>query len=274
MKTFRILLVVFLGCYSLLEGPLPMAPGGGSEITVDGEADKRSQAVRRLQEGENRPCPATMLEGEFMQMYEAGAKNQAKALGIELIVLGKQGDNEAEANFVYEAIDLGVDGIIIDHGLSETMVKPAADVLAKGIPVVAFDVDLKILRSTRSHRTTPRMGRISRSTLVKDFNGKALVGYTYVAGILPLDKRNVSWVKIKQANARIVEVAQTGTLDSPISVKNADQAKAVLQANPEIVAWLAMYDEIAKGIYMALEELNLTAKSVFTASTSPPRTSK
>ena len=201
MKTFRILLVVSMGLLLVV---------GGAFANGSNEAGQKSPSTVKLT---NAPKPfdgskkvrialvRQMVEGEFMQMYEAGAKKQAQALGIELTILGKQMDNQAEANFVYQAIDLGVDGIIIDHGLSETMMKPAADVVAKGIPVVAFDVDLKNPQINQIAQDDFAHGTNIGSTIVKDFNGKALVGYTFLAGILPLDKRNVSWVKIKQANA-------------------------------------------------------------------------
>ena len=84
-----------------------------------------------------------MVEGEFMQMYRAGAQRQADLMGVKLTIFGKNMDNQAQANFIYQAINMKVDGIVIDHGLSETMMKPAQDALAAGIPVVAFDVDLK-----------------------------------------------------------------------------------------------------------------------------------
>ena len=138
--------------------------------------------------------------------------------------------------------------------------KPAADAVAKGIPVVAFDVDCKNPQINQIAQDDGANGMNIAKTLVADFNGKALVGYTNVAGFLPLDKRDVSWEKVKKANPGITEVSRTGTLDSPISVKNADQAKAVFQAHPDIVAWLAMYDEFAKGINMALDELDMNSK--------------
>ncbi len=260
MKAYRIPVIVVMALALV---------AGGVFASGSSEGDQKGQTVAKLK-GAPKPFDGSkkirvalvrqLVEGEFMQMYEAGAKKQAQALGIELTILGKQNDNQAEANFVYQAADLGVDGIIIDHGLSETMMKPAADVVAKGIPVVAFDVDLKHPQINQIAQDDYLHGKNIGSTIVKDFSAKALVGYTFLAGCLPLDKRNVSWVEIKKANPGIVEVGQTGTFDSPISVKNADQAKAVLLAHPEIQAWLATYDEMAKGIFMALEELNMTKK--------------
>ena len=82
------------------------------------------------------------LEGEFLQMWQTGSQKQADLMGIKLTVLGKNMDNQAQADFIYQAINMKVDGIILDHGLTETLSKPAADAVAAGIPVVAFDVDV------------------------------------------------------------------------------------------------------------------------------------
>lgn len=261
MKVSRILLAAFLGLILVAGGAFA---NGSSESGQKGQpAAVQLKNAPKPFDGSKKVRLALvrqLVEGEFMQMFEAGAKKQAAALGIELTVLGKQNDNQAEANFVYQAADMGVDGIIIDHGLSETMSKPAADIVDKGIPVVAFDVDLKNPKINQVAQDDYLHGKNIGTTLLNDFNAKVLVGYTTFPGCLPLDKRDVSWVEIKKANPGLVQVVQTGTFDSPISVKNADQAKAVLQAHPEIQAWLATYDEMAKGVFMALKELNLTSK--------------
>lgn len=207
-----------------------------------------------------------MTEGEFMQTYRAGAQIQANLMGIKLTVFGKSMDNQAQASFIYQAINMGVDGIIIDHGLSETMTKPAADAVKAGIPVVAFDVDLKNSSITQIAQDDELLGMLAIRAMVEDFKGKANVGYVNIAGILPLDKRDKSWKKIKKQYPNIKEIVKTGTLASPIASKNADQVKAVLRANPSINAFFAPYDELGKGVVMALRELRIQDKiKVYTA---------
>ena len=49
-------------------------------------------------------------------------------------------------------------------------------------------------------------------------------------------------------------------MESPFSVKNADQVKAVLRTNPNINAYFAPFDEFAKGVVMAFNETNMTDK--------------
>jgi len=206
-----------------------------------------------------------MVEGEFMQLWRAGAQQQADLMGIKLTVLGKNMDNKAEADFVYQAISMGVDAIIIDHGLSETMTKPAEDALAAGIPVIAFDVDLGNPAIPQIAQDDHALGLMALEQMVEDFNAQVNVGYVYVSGILPLDKRDESFTKIKNENPGVVEIVRTGTLESPFSVKNADQVSASLRANPEITAYFSPFDEFAKGVVMALEEMDRTDILVYSA---------
>ena len=244
-----VVLGLFFGANSALAGGLKGAPA-----PFDGSKKIRVALIRQ------------MTEGEFMQTYRAGAQIQANLLGIKLIVFGKSMDNQAEANFVYQAINMKVDGIIIDHGLSETMMKPAADAIKAGIPVVAFDVDLKNPQIPQIAQDDELLGMLALKQMVKDFNGKANVGYVSIAGILPLDKRDRSWKKIKKEYPGIKQIVKTGTLESPIAAKNADQVKAVLLAHPEINAFFAPYDELGKGVVQALREARKNDKvKVYTA---------
>ena len=201
-----------------------------------------------------------MVEGEFMQMWQDGAQKQADLMGIKLTVFGKNMDNQAQSDFIYQAINMKVDGIILDHGLTETLSKPAADAVAAGIPVVAFDVDVKHPEINQIAQDDHVLGRMSLDAMNKDYNQKANIGYVYFAGILPLDKRDQSFTEFKKEFPNMKEIVRTGTVESPFSVKNAEQVKAVLKANPQINAYFAPYDEFAKGVVLALEEEGLTDK--------------
>lgn len=196
-----------------------------------------------------------LQEGEFMQMYRAGIEAQAAALGMRVTLLGRHNDAQSQANAVGQAINLGVDGIVVQHGLTETMVGPVQDALDAGIPVVAFDVDVQNANVPQVAQNDPQHGRNAIEAIRQDFDAQVQMGYVRVAGILPLDKRDGPIQEVINANPGMEIVVQTGTLDSPIAVRNADQATAALRANPEVTAYLAPYDEFAKGIVLALEEL-------------------
>jgi len=248
---FFLIVSMFVGAGTLFAGGGAESRGGpvteiaGAPAPFDGSTGRQLHIAHL----------SYLQEGEFMQMYRAGVESQAALLGMRVTVLGRHTDAQSQANAVSQAINLGVDGIVIQHGLTETMVGPAQEALDAGIPVVAFDVDLENPRIPQIAQNDPQHGRNAIDAIVSDFNGQVDMAYVRVAGILPLDKRDgpIQDVVARERGVRIV--AQTGTLDSPISTQNAGQATAVLRANPSIRAYLAPYDEFAKGIVMALEEI-------------------
>ena len=81
--------------------------------------------------------------GDFFQSYLAGVEAQAKALGVQLQVLDSRQDAALQADMVDQAIALGVQGIIIQHGLTESMKEAAKRAVDAGIKVVAFDVNVE-----------------------------------------------------------------------------------------------------------------------------------
>ena len=81
--------------------------------------------------------------GDFFQAYLSGVEAQAKALGVDLRVLDSRQDAALQADMVDQAIALGVQGIIIQHGLTESMKDAAQRAVDAGIKVVAFDVNVE-----------------------------------------------------------------------------------------------------------------------------------
>lgn len=201
-----------------------------------------------------------IVEGEFMQMWQEGAQKQADLMGIQLTVFGKNMDDQAQADFVYQAINMQVDGIILDHGLTEILSKPAADAIAAGIPVVAFDVDVQNPEINQIAQDDHALGRIVLDAMNKDYNQQANIGYVYFAGILPLDKRDQAFTEFKKEFPNMKEITRTGTIESPLYIKNAELVKATLKSNPNVNAYFAPYDEFAKGVIIALDEEGLNNK--------------
>ncbi len=255
MRRLMSVLLVLLLAFTAM----PVFSGGGAEgdvtfVSEDAPAPFDGSTGERLTIAHL----SYLQEGEFMQMYRAGVEAQAAALGMDVVVLGRHTDAQSQANAVDQAINLGVAGVVIQHGLTETMMEPAQRLLDAGIPVVAFDVDVMNDNIPQVAQNDPQHGRNAINAILEDFNNDVDMAYVRVAGILPLDQRDGPIQEAVNANPNVDIVAQTGTLDSPISVNNADQAIAVLRANPNIQAYLAPYDEFAKGIVLALEDLGLT----------------
>ena len=159
---------------------------------------------------------------------------------------------------VDQAIALGVDGIVIQHGLTESMQDAAQRAIDAGIKVVAFDVNVENDAIPQIEQSDYLLGKLALEQAIVDNGDAWKAGYVYVPGIAPLDRRHEAWMDIKEANPGIDEVAQFGTLDNPIANSIANQARSVLQANPDITVMFAPYDEFAKGVKIAVDEAGLT----------------
>ncbi len=198
--------------------------------------------------------------GDFFQAYLSGVETQAKALGVDLRVLDSRQDAALQADMVDQAIALGVDGIIIQHGLTESMKEAAQRAVDAGIKVVAFDVNVENKAIPQIEQSDYLLGKLALEQAIKDNGNSFKAGYVYVPGIAPLDRRDKAWQDVRKENPGIEETAVFGTLDNPIANSNANQARSVLQANPDITVMFAPYDEFAKGVKIAVDEASLTDK--------------
>ncbi len=218
----------------------------GAPAPFDGSGTPRVALVRYLS------------TGDFFQAYLSGVQRQAEALGIELRVFDSRQDAALQSDMMDQAIGLGVDGIIVQHGLTESMQPAVQRALDAGIKVVAFDVNVDNEAVPQIEQSDRDLARLALEQAVAD-NGESFeAGYVYVAGIAPLDRRDETWTEFKERYPGIEEVARFGTLDNPIANSVANQAAAVLRANPNINVMFAPYDEFAKGVKIAVDEAGLS----------------
>lgn len=196
--------------------------------------------------------------GDFFQSYLSGVENQAAEIGLDLRIFDSRQDAALQADMVDQAIALGVDGIIIQHGLTESMKDAAQRAVDAGIKVVAFDVDVENDAIPQIEQSDYLLGQLALEQALADNGNAFTAGYVYVPGIAPLDRRDVAWKDIKTDNPDIVEAAVFGTLDNPIANSIANQARSVLQANPNISVVFAPYNEFAKGVKIAVDEAGMT----------------
>jgi simple sugar transport system substrate-binding protein len=198
--------------------------------------------------------------GDFFQAYQAGAQAQAKALGVDLRVFPGRQDASEQREQILQAINLGVDGIVIDHGLPEALSDVVEQALAKNIKVVAFDVNLNNPKIPQVEQSDHRLAELALDQAIKDNGTSFKAGYVYVAGFAPLDRRNEVWEKVKAAHPGIEQKAQFGAVSDTTATTTADQAKAALRANPDISVVFAPYDEFARGVKLAAADLGIGDK--------------
>jgi simple sugar transport system substrate-binding protein len=207
--------------------------------------------------------------GDFFQAYLSGVEKQSAALGVDLRVFDSRQDAALQADMVDQAIALGVQGIIVQHGLTESMQAAVQRAVDAGIKVVAFDVNVENAAVPQVEQSDRDLARLALEQAVVD-NGEAwTAGYVYVPGIAPLDRRDETWKAVKAKYAGITEVAEFGTLDNPIANSVANQARSVLSAHPDITVMFAPYDEFAKGVKIAVDEAGMNGKvSIYSADVS------
>jgi simple sugar transport system substrate-binding protein len=200
---------------------------------------------------------AQLSAGDYFEQWRAGAEAQADELGITLDFLGADGDNDRHALNLQQAIDSEADAIIVDHGFPETIQPVIGAAVEAGIPLVAFDVDPGDHPVVTLSQSDEEIAGRVLDVLEQDTGGAGEVIYVYVSGFAPLDRRDAVWQQFKEDHPDISEVAQIGIVSDNTAAQVAEQAKAALQANPDVTAIFAPYDEFAKGAVQAIQELGL-----------------
>lgn len=203
---------------------------------------------------------AYLSTGDFYQAYQAGAQQQAKAIGIDLRIYPGRQDAAEQRIQIEQAINQKVSAIIVDHGLPESLKDVVQKALDAGIKVVAFDVNLDNAKVPQIEQSDHALARKALEQAVLE-NGKNFkAGYVYVAGFAPLDRRNEVWTEFKAAHKDVAEKARFGAVNATTAASVADQAKAALRANPDISVVFAPYDEFARGVKIAAQELGISKK--------------
>ena len=212
-----------------------------------------------------------LSQGDFFQAYQTGAQRQARALGINLRLFPGRGDAAAERDAIQQAINLGVKGLIIDHGMPDSIKDIAQQAVDAGIKVVAFDVNLNNPKIPQVEQSDHDLASLVLGQAVKDNGDSFKAGLIYVAGFAPLDRRHAVWLDLKKGHPGINEVAKWGTANSPVATAVADQSAAVFRAHPDITVIFAPWDEFARGAKLAVDENKLNGKiRIYSADISTP----
>lgn len=197
--------------------------------------------------------------GDWLQAFESGVKRQADALGVKLTVSQARNDNDTQRTLVEQAINLKVNGIIINNGRPEVLKDVAQKALDAGIQVVAYDVNLDNPKIAQIEQSDADMARLVLEQAVKDKGEGFTGGAVYVAGFAPLDRRYAVWKEFGKKHG-IKEKAVWGVVNDTVPASVADQTKAVLRANPDISVVFTPWDEFAKGVKLAIDELGVASK--------------
>ncbi|WFU85519.1 substrate-binding domain-containing protein [Bradyrhizobium sp. CIAT3101] len=197
--------------------------------------------------------------GDWLQAFEAGTKRQADALNIDLRISEARQDPDAQRRLIEDAINQKVDGLIINNGKPEALKDVAQKALDAGIKVVAYDVNLDNPKIPQVEQSDADMARLVLDQAIKEQGHGIKGGVVYVAGFAPLDRRYAVWKEFGKTHG-LEERAVWGVVNDSVPASVADQTKAVLRAHPEITAIFTPWDEFARGVKLAIDELGVADK--------------
>jgi simple sugar transport system substrate-binding protein len=197
--------------------------------------------------------------GDWLQAFESGAKKQGQALKVDLRLSQARNDASTQRELIEQAITRKVDGLIINNGKPEALKDLAQKALDAGIKVVAYDVNLDNPKIPQVEQSDRLMAQLVLDEAVKRQGKKIVGGAVYVAGFAPLDRRYAVWKEF-QTKYNFPEKAVWGVVNDSVPASVADQTKAVLRANPDINTIFTPWDEFARGVKLAVDELKLNDK--------------
>ncbi|WCK55652.1 sugar ABC transporter substrate-binding protein [Aneurinibacillus sp. Ricciae_BoGa-3] len=195
--------------------------------------------------------------GTFSAQYISGVKEEVNKLGGQVTVFASDGDLAKMAANLDQAVAQHFDGILTDHGTPEALQKGVQDAVSKGIPVVAFDADLKVPGVTVLEQGDKQMATSVLEKLAKDSGDKGNIVKIWVAGFAPMERRQIAYKQFQQKHPNIKEVAAFGTASNNTALDTQSQMEAILKKYPkkgQITAVFAAWDEFAKGASRAIQQ--------------------
>lgn len=205
-------------------------------------------------------------QGDYFQQYLNGTKKQAEAMGVTLDVYDAKGDNATQATQLEQAIASSPDGIVVRHGFADTLCPGVNEAIKKGIPIVIYDVEIQKCApdAVQTQQSDADMAGLVLKQMLSDNGTGVDVGYVNVAGIAPLDRRDVVWQQALKDNSW-TQLFKTGTYTDSSATDTAPMVVAALQANPGVKAIYAPYDELSKGTLSAIQQLGVKGVKVYGA---------
>lgn len=191
--------------------------------------------------------------GDYFQQWTSGFMEQAELLGVEVQYYDAQADNARQATDMETAINSGVDAIVVDHGLADTMCPLIVEATDAGIPVVVYDIEITECApdAVETAQSDADLATLVLTQMLEDNGTDINVGYVNILGIAPLDRRDVVWNEFKEEH-NWSEQWFVGEYTDSTATDNARLVDAALSGNPDVQAIFAPYDELTKGAVTAV----------------------
>ncbi len=237
------------------------APASGaaapSESAASGAAGEQAGIPEKLQKPLRIALVTRITTGSFFAQYNQGVKDQVEAFGGELKIYDSNNDLAKMASNIEAAVNERVDAILVNNGTAQALDPAVKKALDAGIPVVSYDSDLSLPGVTSIDQDDYLLGWQSLKKLATDLNGEGKIGVLWVAGYLPMERRQVMIEAFQKRYPKIQEVARAGTVTANTALDTQAQVEAWLKKFPEkgdLDAIYTTWNEFTRGAYQALKQ--------------------
>ncbi|MDH5159319.1 ribose ABC transporter substrate-binding protein RbsB [Heyndrickxia oleronia] len=197
------------------------------------------------------------LNNPFFVSLKDGVLKEAKAKGMQVIVIDAQNDSAKQVNDVQDLLQQGVDALLInptDSAAISTAVQSANDI---GIPVITLDrsADKGKVESLVASDNI-KGGEMAANYIIDQLGENAkVVELEGVPGASATRERGKGFHNIADKKLKVVE-KQSAHFDR---TEGLNVMENIIQGNPDIQAVFAHNDEMALG---ALEAINSSGKNI------------
>lgn len=195
------------------------------------------------------------LEVAYFQNSVAGARAEAEAQGVDLVVLDPRADVQRQVTQVEDLIARGVDAIVIDAIESSALIGAVDEATQRGIKVLAVDTyidhpELVTTVSVPNLAATREFSQFIAGWIMSKYDGKANVGIMLASTEIQLERRD----GFVQSMATIPDAKVVATGDGRNIYERAlSEAEDMLTAHPEINVIYATGDPQLMGALAAAE---------------------
>lgn len=198
------------------------------------------------------------LSAEYWKTMEAGAKDAAKDLGIEVTVLGPNAESEIaqQVTQIEEQLSAGVDAIVVSPNEENAIIGALSPAIGK-IPVLFVDTDAGLEGKTAfigtGNTTAAQLGGKYVAEHIPEGKGAILIGG---------QQGEMTSAQRLDGYRESLEAGGVQILEEQFGKNTADGAMAVMEDlitkyQDEIGAVLSHNDDMAIGIQQALESAGL-----------------
>jgi ribose transport system substrate-binding protein len=185
----------------------------------------------------------------FFVAMQKGAEDAAKEKGVELVVQSADSSLEKQVTQIENLVQRGVNAILLNPYDSEGVAPAAQAALDKGVGIFTMDINVTGAEATSFVASNNvKIGEMLADYVIKELGGKGKIALLGGPTVTSLKDREDGFVnKIKTSGIEIV-ANQGVAMERTTSLAGAE---TILQANPDIKAFVGVNENSAMGIVSA-----------------------